>query len=154
MHIFHTPSAQVVAALARALQLTDPERDHLYRLAGLVPPSGAEISDHIPPGLRRLLNRLGDPAAAAVSAADWQMIWWNRAWTALLGDPSSTPRLDLSRPVSDRRSGTMQPGPGWVHKVLARAVPPDRLHHFVGRRLCDSYIAYLLNTSVMITSPF
>jgi transcriptional regulator with XRE-family HTH domain len=86
-----TPSAQVVAALARALQLTDPERDHLYRLAGLVPPSDAEISDHIPPGLRRLLNRLGDAAAAAVFAADWQMIWWNRAWAALLGDPASTP---------------------------------------------------------------
>jgi transcriptional regulator with XRE-family HTH domain len=86
-----TPSAQVVAALARALRLTDPERDHLYRLAGLVPPSGAEISDHIPPGLHRLLHRLGDTAAAAVFAADWQMIWWNRAWAALLGDPSSKP---------------------------------------------------------------
>ncbi|MEW9528430.1 helix-turn-helix transcriptional regulator [Microbispora sp. NPDC049125] len=85
-----TPSAQVVAALARALRLTESERDHLYRLAGLVPPSHAEISDDIPPGLRRLLNRLDD-AAAAVFAADWQMIWWNRGWAALLGDPSSTP---------------------------------------------------------------
>ncbi len=35
-----TPSAQVLAALARALQLTDAERDHLYRLAGLTPPVG------------------------------------------------------------------------------------------------------------------
>jgi transcriptional regulator with XRE-family HTH domain len=85
-----TPSAQVVGALARALQLSDSERDHLYRLAGLVPASHAEISDHIPPGLRRLLNRLDD-TAAAVFAADWQMIWWNRGWAALLGDPSSTP---------------------------------------------------------------
>lgn len=33
-----TPSAQVVAALARALQLTRAERDHLYSLAGLQPP--------------------------------------------------------------------------------------------------------------------
>jgi transcriptional regulator with XRE-family HTH domain len=85
-----TPSAQVVAALARALQLTDAERDHLHRLAGLVTPSEAEISDHIPPGLRRVLNRLDD-AAAAVFAADWQLVWWNRAWAVLLGDPSSTP---------------------------------------------------------------
>lgn len=85
-----TPSAQVTAALARALQLTDAERDHLYRLAGLAPPAGREISDHIPPGLRRMLNRLGD-SAAAVFAADWQLIWWNRCWAALLGDPSSTP---------------------------------------------------------------
>ena len=85
-----TPSAQVVAALARALQLTTTERDHLYRLAGLVPPADGEISDHIPPGVHRVLNRLGD-AAVAVFAADWQVIWWNRGWAALLGDPSAEP---------------------------------------------------------------
>jgi transcriptional regulator with XRE-family HTH domain len=84
------PSAQVVAALARALQLTNAERDHLYRLAGLVPPTDREISDQIPPGVQRVLNRLGDTAAVAVFAADWQLIWWNRGWAALLGDPSST----------------------------------------------------------------
>jgi transcriptional regulator with XRE-family HTH domain len=88
---FTTPSAQVIAALARALQLTNAERDHLYRLARLIPPTDGEISDHIPPGLHRVLNRLGD-AAVAVFAADWQLIWWNRCWAALLGDPSSTPR--------------------------------------------------------------
>jgi len=85
-----TPSAQVVAALARALRLTNAERDHFYRLARLVPPTDGEIPDHIPPGVHRVLNRLGD-AAVAVFAADWQLIWWNRGWAALLGDPSSTP---------------------------------------------------------------
>jgi transcriptional regulator with XRE-family HTH domain len=85
-----TPSAQVVAAIARALRLTGAERDHLYRLAGLVPPADGEISDHIPPGVHRVLNRLGD-SAVAVFAADWQLIWWNRGWAALLGDPSSAP---------------------------------------------------------------
>lgn len=85
-----TPSAQVIAALARALQLTNNERDHLYRLARLVPPTEHEISDHIPPGLHRVLHRLGD-TAVAVFAADWQLVWWNRGWAALLGDPSSTP---------------------------------------------------------------
>ncbi len=48
------------------------------------------ISDHITPGVHRVLGRLGD-VAVAVFAADWQLIWWNRAWAALLGDPSSTP---------------------------------------------------------------
>ncbi|HEU5025568.1 MAG TPA: helix-turn-helix transcriptional regulator [Spirillospora sp.] len=85
-----SPSAQVTAALARALQLTGAERDHLYRLAGLAPPADGEISDRIPPGLNRMLDRLGD-AAAAVFAADWRLIWWNRGWAALLGDPSATP---------------------------------------------------------------
>lgn len=85
------PSRQVVAALARALQLTTAERDHLYRLAELTPPADGEISDHIPPGVHRVLTRLGD-VAVAVFAADWQLIWWNRPWAALLSDPSATPR--------------------------------------------------------------
>lgn len=84
------PSAQVVASLARALRLTVPERDHLYRMAGLVPPRDDVIPDDLPRGVHRVLNRLGD-VAVAVFAADWRMIWWNRGWAALLGDPSSTP---------------------------------------------------------------
>jgi transcriptional regulator with XRE-family HTH domain len=83
-----TPSAQVVASLARALQLTRAERDHLYSLAGLQPPGDRVISDHISPGVQRLLTRLGD-VAVAVFAADWRLVWWNHSWAALLGDPSS-----------------------------------------------------------------
>ncbi|GAB3969727.1 helix-turn-helix transcriptional regulator [Actinoallomurus acanthiterrae] len=85
-----TPSASVVASLARALQLSTAERDHLYRLAHLAPPADGAISDHIPPGVQRVLARLGD-VAVAVFAADWQLIWWNGGWAALLGDPSSSP---------------------------------------------------------------
>ncbi|MDO0938899.1 helix-turn-helix transcriptional regulator [Streptomyces sp. DG2A-72] len=85
-----TPSASVVASLARALQLSIAERDHLYRLARLVPPVGGTICDHLPPGMQRVLARLGD-VAVAVFAADWQLVWWNRGWAALLGDPSPTP---------------------------------------------------------------
>src|SRR3954462_14265381 len=47
-----TPSSQVVAALARALQLTREERDHLYGLAGLQPPGDRMINDHISPGVQ------------------------------------------------------------------------------------------------------
>ena len=85
-----TPSASVVASLARALQLSTAERDHLYRLAQLVPPVDGAVRDHLPPGLQRVLARLGD-AAVAVFAADWQLVWWNRGWAALLGDPSTSP---------------------------------------------------------------
>lgn len=86
-----TPSAQVVASLAHALQLATTERDHLYRMAGLVPPLDGPIPDRVPPGVHRVLNRLGD-VAVAVFAADWQMIWWNPGWAALLGDPSNSPQ--------------------------------------------------------------
>ncbi|GAA2158963.1 helix-turn-helix transcriptional regulator [Actinomadura napierensis] len=84
------PSAQVVASLARALELTGAERDHLYRMAGLAAPSDDPVSDHLPSGVRRVLDRLGD-VAVAVFAADWRMIWWNPGWAALLGDPSARP---------------------------------------------------------------
>lgn len=85
-----TPSASVVASLARALQLSAAERDHLYRLAQLVTPVNGTISDHLPPGVQRVLARLGD-VAVAVFAADWQLLWWNRTWAALLGDPAASP---------------------------------------------------------------
>jgi DNA-binding XRE family transcriptional regulator len=85
------PSVSIVSALARALQLSRAERDHLYRLAGLQPPQEGTVPDHIPPGMLRVLTRLGD-APVAVFAADWRLVWWNRAWVALLGDPASIPR--------------------------------------------------------------
>jgi transcriptional regulator with XRE-family HTH domain len=88
-----TPSAQVVSALARALQLSRQERDHLFRLAGLQPPPDGAITDHIPPGMQRVLTRLGE-TPVAVFTADWQLIWWNRSWAALLGDPSGVPAGD------------------------------------------------------------
>ncbi|MEV6612552.1 helix-turn-helix transcriptional regulator [Streptomyces sp. NPDC051051] len=84
------PSAQVVASLADALRLTRPERDHLHRMAGLAPANDEPVPDRVPPGVHRLLNRLGD-AAVAVFAADWQLIHWNPGWAALLGDPAATP---------------------------------------------------------------
>ncbi|WP_459755939.1 helix-turn-helix transcriptional regulator [Streptomyces sennicomposti] len=85
-----TPSASVVASLARALQLSIAERNHLYWLARLLPPTDGTISDHLPPGLQRVLARLGD-VAVAVFAADWHLVWWNREWAALLGDPAASP---------------------------------------------------------------
>jgi hypothetical protein len=35
-----------------------------------------------------VLTRLGD-TPVAVFAADWRLVWWNRSWAGLLGDPSS-----------------------------------------------------------------
>ncbi|MCX2951509.1 helix-turn-helix domain-containing protein [Lentzea sp. NEAU-D7] len=85
-----SPSEQVVASLARALQLSVAERDHLYRLVRLAVPAHDAISDHIPPGVRRVLAGL-EHTATAVFAADWQLLWWNRGWAALVGDPAPIP---------------------------------------------------------------
>ncbi|WP_026411248.1 helix-turn-helix transcriptional regulator [Actinomadura oligospora] len=57
------PSTQLLAALARALRLTEDERDHLFLLAGHRPPEGTRAGDHVRPGLLYLLDRLGDTPA-------------------------------------------------------------------------------------------
>lgn len=83
-----TPSAQVVAALARALQLDPAERDHAYRLAGLLPPREGTITMHVPAGVQRMLARLGE-YPVGVFSADWTLLTWTPSWAALLGDPSA-----------------------------------------------------------------
>jgi transcriptional regulator with XRE-family HTH domain len=95
-----TPSAQVVTALARALQLTPEERDHFFRLAQLSPPSDQQVPRHISPGVQRVLARLGD-VAVGVFAADWQMLWWNPWWAALIGNPEVVPvaRRNFARSI-------------------------------------------------------
>lgn len=107
-----SPSAQIVGALARALQLTRPERDLLYEAAGLRPPADGLITDHIPPGMQRVLRRLGD-APAGVFAADWRLLWWNPGWVALLGDPSGLPPAErnvvLTRFPADGARDAEQP---------------------------------------------
>ncbi|CAL9314779.1 helix-turn-helix transcriptional regulator [Streptomyces sp. SudanB52_2052] len=87
------PSAQVVGALARALQLSRPERDQLYRSAGLLPPRDGTVNPHVPPGIQRLAARLGD-VPIGVFAADWTLVWWNTTWSALHGDPTVLPAAE------------------------------------------------------------
>jgi transcriptional regulator with XRE-family HTH domain len=88
------PSMQVVAALARSLQLNRTEHDHLYRLAGLLPPASRTISSHVPPGVQRLVARLGE-LPLAIYSADWTLLYWTALWALLLGDP-------LHRPTTER----------------------------------------------------
>jgi transcriptional regulator with XRE-family HTH domain len=81
------PSNQVAASLARALQLSDAERDHLFVVAGLLPPSPGDVPAHIPPGVQRLVARLGE-IPLAVFTASWDLLTWSPLWAALLGDPA------------------------------------------------------------------
>ncbi|WP_330455104.1 MULTISPECIES: helix-turn-helix transcriptional regulator [unclassified Streptomyces] len=52
------PSPEMLAALARALRLTDDERDHLHLLAGQHPPTARTAGEHVSPGLLHLLDQL------------------------------------------------------------------------------------------------
>ncbi|MDV6266679.1 helix-turn-helix domain-containing protein [Rhodococcus globerulus] len=81
------PSAQLLGALARALRLTDEERDHLYRVAGVATPTPASLPRHVGPSVQRIVDRLGDVPVGVFSAAH-DLLLWNPLWAALLGDPS------------------------------------------------------------------
>lgn len=81
------PSEQVVEALGRALRLSGAEREHLFHVAGLVPPGRDMVPAHITPGVHRLLDRLTGTPAAVYDAA-WTLLLANPLYAALLGDPS------------------------------------------------------------------
>ncbi|GAA4713551.1 Helix-turn-helix domain-containing protein [Promicromonospora umidemergens] len=123
------PSAQVVAAIGRALQLSRAERDQLYVAAGLLPPRDGLVSRHVPPSVQRLTARLGD-FPIAVFAADWTLVWWNPVWTALHGDPGELPvsERNLARAVFGAGPARAALRPSWSETgegVFAAAVVAD-----------------------------
>jgi len=81
------PSPQLLGALATALRLSEAERDHLFRVAGAAPPSRQLVPRHVPPGVQRIVDRLGD-VPIAVFTATHDIVLWNDLWAALNGDPS------------------------------------------------------------------
>jgi transcriptional regulator with XRE-family HTH domain len=80
------PSEQMLAALARALRLTQDERDHLYHLADrAIPPSGSATS-HVHPSLLDLLQRLDGTPAQVITDLHVTLVQ-NPLARALLGPP-------------------------------------------------------------------
>jgi transcriptional regulator with XRE-family HTH domain len=61
------PSTQILASLARALRLTQDERDHLYLLAGHQPPPARQAGDFVRPGLLYLLDQLKETPAHIIN---------------------------------------------------------------------------------------
>jgi len=85
------PSADVLNRIARAMLLTDVEREHLFLLGLGRPP---EVRYHAPEGitprLQRVLDTLGH-SPAFIRTAIWDVIAWNRAAAAVLTDYSTLP---------------------------------------------------------------
>ncbi len=78
------PSPQVLESLARALQLSDASRDHLYRLAGHGPVSDRPASDELRPAVRRLLDQLDQTPAIVVNRL-LDLLACNRLYAELAG---------------------------------------------------------------------
>ncbi|WP_369359948.1 helix-turn-helix transcriptional regulator [Streptomyces sp. cg2] len=110
------PSRQMLAALARALRLTDAERDHLFHLAGQEPPRPGGSSGHVRPGLLLILDRLHDLPASVLS--DWgEVLAQNAMSAALTGGHTGTNVIRRWFMVP----GTRDLFPPENHEQLARA---------------------------------
>jgi transcriptional regulator with XRE-family HTH domain len=84
------PSTQVLSALARALRLSDDDRDTLFRLADSAPPQAGRVPVLVRQSVLRLLDRMSDLPALVLSAKS-DVLAWNPLATALLGDFSELP---------------------------------------------------------------
>jgi transcriptional regulator with XRE-family HTH domain len=86
------PSADVLDRIARALMLTDVEREHLFLLGlGRPPEVRYRKGEGVTPRLQRVLDAL-EPSPALLRTAIWDVVAWNQAATVLLTDYGKLPR--------------------------------------------------------------
>lgn len=85
------PSADVLDRIARALMLTDVEREHLFLLGlGRAPEVRYQRSEGVTPRLQRVLDALS-PSPAVIRTATWDVVAWNKAATVMLTDYGALP---------------------------------------------------------------
>ena len=78
------PSADVLDRIARALMLTDVEREHLFLIGlGRPPEARYRAREDVTPRLQRVLDAL-DPSPALIRTATWDVLAWNRAAAVML----------------------------------------------------------------------
>ncbi|MDN5001957.1 helix-turn-helix transcriptional regulator [Bradyrhizobium sp. GCM10027634] len=82
------PSADVLDRIARALMLTDVEREHLFLIGlGRPPEVRYRTSEGVSPRLQRVLDAL-ETSPAIIRTVTWDVVAWNRAATIVLTDYS------------------------------------------------------------------
>jgi transcriptional regulator with XRE-family HTH domain len=82
------PSADVLERIARALMLTDAEREHLFLIGlGRLPEVRYRRIEGVTPRLQRMLDAL-TVSPALIRTLTWDVVAWNRAAAAVLGDYS------------------------------------------------------------------
>src|SRR5262252_4648233 len=85
------PSANVLDRIARALMLTDVEREHLYLLGlGRPPEVRYQAAEGVTPRLQRVLDALA-LSPAYVKNSTWDIVAWNHAASIVLADYAALP---------------------------------------------------------------
>lgn len=146
------PSEQMVAALARALRLTDDERDHLYRLADRPVPVQGGAGSHVPPGMLDLLTRLTGTPAQIITDLHVTLVQ-NPLAVALLGDQSAFSGRSASfiyRWFTDPDSRRLYPEAD--HAEQARSFVAD-LRAATGRRDARDAEARTIIADLLARSP-
>lgn len=105
------PSADVLDRIARAMLLTDVEREHLFLLGlGRPPEARYQAPEGITPRLQRVLDTL-EHSPAFIRTATWDVIAWNKAAALVMTDYSTLPegeRNVLRMMFRDSRARAMQ----------------------------------------------
>ncbi|MYU16910.1 helix-turn-helix domain-containing protein [Streptomyces sp. SID8361] len=138
------PSPQLLGALARALRLSDDERDHLFHLAGHRPPLADGAARLARAGLMRMLDLLGDTPAMVLSDLG-EVLAQNRMGILLAGDHSGFTgyrRYTAYRWFTDPAARTVHPPEEREH--YARSIVAD-LRAAAGRRSGDPTVTGLVD---------
>ncbi|MEU6724021.1 helix-turn-helix transcriptional regulator [Nonomuraea wenchangensis] len=147
------PSVQLLGALARALRLSDDERDHLFHLAGHRPPPADGLAGLARAGLIRMLDLLGDTPAVVLSDLG-EFLAQNRMAVLLMGDHTGL--------TGDRRYLVYR----WFTEAAVRAVhPPEEQEHHArqlvadlravaGRRSSDPVVTRLVERLLAASADF
>jgi hypothetical protein len=114
------PSEQMIASIAQGLHLSLDERDHLFRLAGHTAPARGGTSDHIGPGMLRILDRLADTPAEIVTELG-ETLRQSPLGVALFGDAAR-----YTGPARSR-------GYRWFTDADSRRLYPPEDHAFLSR---------------------
>ncbi|WP_203225502.1 helix-turn-helix domain-containing protein [Williamsia herbipolensis] len=89
------PSPAVVAALVRAMGLAAADAAVLCGAAGLAAPASV-VDRSVPDSVTRMVAR-ADRLPTAVFSADWWLLQWNPAWSALMEIRWNCPAADATK---------------------------------------------------------
>ncbi len=147
------PSEQMAAAIARGLRLTLAERDHLFLLTGRSVPKRILRTEHINPGLMRVLDRLEDTPAQIMTTLGETLVQTDLA-VALLGEQTHYTGLDRANVYR------------WFTDPSSRLIYPERDHAHHGRVFAaqlraalvtqggDSSAAAVVNALIKVSAEF
>ncbi len=147
------PSPQVLGALARALRLSEDERDHVFHLAGHRPPPADGAAGLARAGLVRMLDLLGNTPALVLSDLG-EALAQNRGSVLLTGDHtglSGDRRYLVHRWFTD--PATRAAAPREDREDRARRLVAD-LRAAAGRRSGDPTVAGLVDRLQAASADF